>query len=171
VSGANGLELTFQAWEIASLLKEMRAEGRSVVTLSAPKSRANDPRSASKRLTADAIKMSWRATGKDLEKAEAVGNAELYVEPVQKTDKSGRKTLTAPRFDCRLFLRAAISPAIARHGGAKAVFESFSEERQARNPHHGRRRKWPPCLCARRRTSIESTLPVTPSSTKTIAME
>ncbi|HEY5074962.1 MAG TPA: LPS export ABC transporter periplasmic protein LptC, partial [Pyrinomonadaceae bacterium] len=81
LSGANGLEITFQAQGDRSLLKEMRADGRSVVTLSAPKSRANDPRSASKRLTADAIKMSWRATGKDLDKAEAVGNAELYVEP------------------------------------------------------------------------------------------
>src|SRR3989440_275350 len=88
LSGANGLEINFQAQGDRSLLKEMRADGRSVVTLAAPKSRASDPRAASKRLTADAIKMSWRATGKDLEKAEAVGNAELYVEPLQKTAKN-----------------------------------------------------------------------------------
>ena len=123
LSGANGLELTFQAQGDRSLLKEMRADGRSVVTLSAPKSRANDPRSASKRLTADAIKMSWRATGKDLDKAEAVGNAELYVEPVQKTAKADRKTLTAPRFDCDFFESGNIARNCTATGGAKAVFE------------------------------------------------
>src|SRR5258708_15738333 len=103
LNGAAALNLDFQAQGERSLLKEMKAEGRSVVNLSAPKSRANDPRSASKRLTADAIKMTWRETGKDLEKAAAVGNAELYVEPVQKTDKPERKTLTAPRFDSDFF--------------------------------------------------------------------
>jgi lipopolysaccharide export system protein LptA len=123
LSGANGLEMTFQAQGDRSLLKEMRADGRSVVTLSVPKSRANDPRSASKRLTADAIKMSWRATGKDLDKAEAVGNAELYVEPVQKTAKADRKTLTAPRFDCDFFESGNITKTCTATGGAKAVFD------------------------------------------------
>jgi LPS export ABC transporter protein LptC len=125
LSGANGLEITFQAQGDRSLLKEMRADGRSVVTLSAPKSRANDPRSASKRLTADAIKMSWRATGKDLDKAEAVGNAELYVEPVQKTAKTDRKTLTASRFDCDFFESGNIVRNCTATGGAKAVFDPF----------------------------------------------
>jgi LPS export ABC transporter protein LptC len=134
LSGANGLELNFQAQGDQSLLKEMRAEGRSVVTLSAPKSRANDPRAASKRLTADAIKMSWRATGKDLDKAEAVGNAELYVEPVQKTAKTERKTLTAPRFDCDFFESGNIARNCTATGGAKAVFDPFqpSEKRGIR---------------------------------------
>src|SRR5256886_10950257 len=96
LNGATALNLDFQAQGERSLLKEMRAEGRSVVNLSAPKSRANDPRSASKRLTADAIKMTWRGTGKDLEKAEAVGNPELYIETGQKTAKPGAKRLTPP---------------------------------------------------------------------------
>src|SRR5713226_6789775 len=73
LSGATALNLDFQAQGERSLLKEMKADGRSVVNLSAPKSRANDPRAAAKRLTADAIKMTWRVTGRDLEKAEAVG--------------------------------------------------------------------------------------------------
>src|SRR6266436_4915717 len=134
LSGANGLDLTFQAQGDKSLLKEMRADGRSVVTLSAPKSRTNDPRAASKRLTADAIKMSWRATGKDLDKAEAVGNAELYVEPVQKTAKGDRKTLTAPRFDCDFFEGGNIARNCTATGGAKAVFDPFQP-----NDKHGTR--------------------------------
>jgi LPS export ABC transporter protein LptC len=134
LSGASGLEINFQAQGDRSLLKEMRADGRSVVTLSAPKSRANDPRAASKRLTADAIKMSWRTTGKDLDKAEAVGNAELYVEPVQKTAKTERKTLTAPRFDCDFFESGNVARNCTATGGAKAVFDPFqpSEKRGIR---------------------------------------
>ena len=125
LSGANTLDMNFQAVGDQSLLKEMRTEGRSVATLSAPKSKANDPRAASKRLTADAIKMSWRMNGKDLERAEAVGNAELYVEPVQKTVKNDRKTLTAPRFDCDFFEAGNIAKTCTATGGAKAVFEPF----------------------------------------------
>src|SRR5438105_4950160 len=125
LSGANGLNIDFQSQGDRSLLKEMRTEGRSVVTLSAPKSKATDPRTASKRLTADSIKMIWRSTGKDLEKAEAVGNAELYVEPVQQTAKADRKTLTAPRFDCDFFESGNIARNCTAIGGAKAVFDPF----------------------------------------------
>jgi lipopolysaccharide export system protein LptA len=125
LNGANTLDMSFQALGDQSLLKEMRTEGRSVATISAPKSRANDPRAASKRLTADAIKMSWRSNGKDLERAEAVGNAELYVEPLQKTAKNDRKTLTAPRFDCDFFESGNIARNCMATGGAKAVIDPF----------------------------------------------
>ncbi len=74
------------------LLKQMKAGGRSVVTLSAPKSKASDPRAANKRLTADTVKLSWRGTGRDLEKAEASGNAELFIEPVTSSARAERKT-------------------------------------------------------------------------------
>src|SRR5256884_3781088 len=125
LTGANGLTIDFQAQGEQSLLKEMRTDGRSVANLSAPKSRANDPRAASKRLTADAIKMGWHVNGKDLEKAEAVGNAELYVEPVQKTAKGDRKTLTAPRFDCDFFESGNIARNCTATGGGKTVFDPF----------------------------------------------
>ncbi len=125
LTGATTLDMSFQAQGDQSLLKEMRTEGRSVATMSAPKSRANDPRAASKRLTADAIKLNWRLNGKDLEKAEAVGNAELYVEPVQKSAKNDRKTVTAPRFDCDFFESGNIARSCTATGGAKAVFDPF----------------------------------------------
>ena len=128
LSGANTLDMSFQAVGDQSLLKEMRTEGRSVATMSAPKSRANDPRAASKRLTADSIKMGWRANGKDLESTEAVGNAELYVEPVQKTARNNRKTLTAARFDCSFFEIGNITRECTATGGAKAVFDPFQAD-------------------------------------------
>ena len=132
------LDMSFQAQGDQSLLKEMRTEGRSVATMSAPKSRANDPRAASKRLTADAIKMGWRVNGKDLEKAEAVGNAELYVEPLQKSAKSDRKTLTAPRFDCDFFESGNITPQLHCDRWRQGSVRSVSAERKARCAHDDR---------------------------------
>ncbi len=125
LTGSNTVDMSFQAQGDQSLLKEMRAEGRSVATMSAPKSHANDPRAASKRLTADAIKMTWRTNGKDLEKAEAVGNAELYVEPVQKTPKNDKKTLTGSRFDCDFFESGNITRTCTAIGGAKALLQPW----------------------------------------------
>jgi LPS export ABC transporter protein LptC len=125
LSGASGVNIDFQSVADRSLLKELKTDGRSVATLSAPKSRANDPRAASKRLTADSIKLTWHSTGKDLEKAEAIGNAELYVEPVQQNAKAEKKTVTAPRFDCDFFDSGNLAHNCTATGGAKAVAEPF----------------------------------------------
>ena len=123
LSGANVLDVKFQAQDQRSLLNEMVADGRSVVTLSAPKSKANDPRAANKRLTADKVKLSWHSSGRDLEKAEALGNAELYVEPLVKNAKAERKTITAPQFDCDFFETGNLARTFTATGGAKAVLE------------------------------------------------
>ncbi|MDX6614593.1 MAG: hypothetical protein QOD75_3779 [Blastocatellia bacterium] len=123
LSGANGVEVVFQPQADRSVLKEMRTSGRSVVTLAAPKSRANDPKAANKRLTADSVKMTWRSTGRDLEKTEAVGNAELFIDPVQQTAKADRQTLTAPRFDCDFYETGNLARNFTATGGAKAVID------------------------------------------------
>jgi LPS export ABC transporter protein LptC len=135
LTGSNALVLDFQAQGDQSVLKEMRSEGgRAVATLSAPKSKANDPRAASKRLTADGIKMNWRVNGKDLEHAEAVGNAELYIEPVQQTAKNDKKNLTGNRFDCEFFESGNIAHMCTASDNAKAVFTPFQP-----NDKHGTR--------------------------------
>jgi len=123
LNGANLIEVLFQAQGDRSLLKQMRTEGRSVINLSAPKSKANDPRAANKRLTADAVKLLWRITGRDLDKAEAVGNAELFVDPVVKNARADQKTLTAPRIDCDFFENGNLARNFTATGGAKATIE------------------------------------------------
>lgn len=135
LTGATGVEANFQRQGDKSLLKEMKAAGRSVVTLAAPQSRANDPRAANKRLTADYVKLNWRMTGRDLESAEAVGNAELFIDPVQKTATADRKTLTAPRFDCDFFDSGNLARTFTATGGAKVVLDPVipTEERAVRN--------------------------------------
>ena len=121
LEGANVIEVLFQAEGDRSLLKQMRTEGRSVINLSAPKSKANDPRAANKRLTADIVKLNWRVSGRDLDKAEAVGNAELFVDPVIKNATADTKTLTASRIDCDFFESGNILRTAIATGGAKVV--------------------------------------------------
>ncbi|MCM3903475.1 MAG: LPS export ABC transporter periplasmic protein LptC [Pyrinomonadaceae bacterium] len=122
-TAVNSIEVTFQAQGERSLLRTMRTDGRSVINLSAPKSKANDPRAANKRLTADSVNLFWRVTGRDLEKAEALGNAELFVDPTVKSANSDRKTLTAPRFECDFFEIGNLARTFTATGGAKAVIE------------------------------------------------
>jgi LPS export ABC transporter protein LptC len=121
LAAPNSLHVLFAASGEQSLLREMQAGGRSVITLAAPKSRANDPQAANKKLTANAVKLFWRATGKDLERAEAVGDAELVVEPVQQTALADRKNLNAARFDCTFFEAGNLAREFNATGGAKAV--------------------------------------------------
>jgi LPS export ABC transporter protein LptC/lipopolysaccharide transport protein LptA len=123
ITGANLIEVLFQGQGDRSLLKQLRTEGRSVINLAAPKSKANDPRSANKRLTADAVKLVWRVSGRDLDKAEAVGNAELFVDPVVKNATTDKKTLTAARIDCDFFESGNIARTATATGSAKAVIE------------------------------------------------
>jgi len=124
ITGANSLEVDFVAQGQQSLLKEMRAAGRSVLTLGAPKSRAADPRAANKKLTADSVKLVWRATGRDLESAEAIGNAELIIDPVQKGATADRKTLTAPQFNCEFYEAGNLAKQFNASGGeVKAVID------------------------------------------------
>lgn len=121
LSTPTGTQVFFDVQGERSLIKEMQADGRPVVTLAAPKSKANDPKAANKRLTANAIKLDWRASGKDLERAEAVGEAELVVEPVQQTPEAERKTLTAPRFDCDFYEAGNLARQFNATGGTKTV--------------------------------------------------
>jgi len=123
LSGASTLEVLFQATADSSVLKQMQTGQRSTITLSAPKSKANDPRAANKRLTADTVRLAWRSTGRDLEKVEAAGNAELFVEPVVNTARAERKTMNAPRFDCDFFDAGNLARECKATGGSKATID------------------------------------------------
>lgn len=128
------LNVDFIAQGERSLLKEMRASSRPVITLAAPKSKAGDAKAANKRLTADDVRLFWRATGRDLERVEAVGSAELVVEPVQQTAQADRQTLQAPRFDCDFHEKDNLARLFTATGGAKATIDPFqpSEKRSTR---------------------------------------
>lgn len=82
------------------VLDKMSTEGRTTVQMDAPN---GAPDAANKRVTADVVHTLFNAEGKDLRRAEAVGNAELYVEPLAARPENYRTTVNAPRFDCDFF--------------------------------------------------------------------
>ena len=126
------LDLDFAVQGERSLLKEMRAGGRPVLTLAAPKSKAGDPKAANKRLTADAVRLYWRESGRDLERAEANGNAELLVEPARPSPAADRKRLYATLLKCHFYEAGNLARTFNASGDAKAVIEPYQEtERRA----------------------------------------
>ena len=78
----------------------MKTDGRSTIQLNAPNGAAD---AANKRVTADAVNVVFNDNGKEIRHAEAVGNAELYVEPLRALAQNYRTTIYAPRFDCEFY--------------------------------------------------------------------
>ncbi len=96
LSAPNAIRLNFNS----GLLSEMNTEGRTVVAMVAPPGK---PDAANKKITADTVKTVLNADGKTLTRAEAVGNAEMNVEPLKNSAENYRTTVNAPRFDCDFF--------------------------------------------------------------------
>ncbi len=88
------------AFKGAGLIDAMRTDGRTTVQLNAPDGTEN---AANKRVTADTVKVSFHSNGKDISHTEAVGNAELYIEPLVAAKENYKTTINAPRFDCEFF--------------------------------------------------------------------
>lgn len=100
LSAPKTIELFFRPAQTDSVLSQMQTDGRTTITMSAP---PNNPKATNKRLIADNVRTFMNANGKDLTKAEAVGNAELYVDPLQTAPDNFQTTVTAPRFDCDFY--------------------------------------------------------------------
>ncbi|MBV8855672.1 MAG: LPS export ABC transporter periplasmic protein LptC [Acidobacteria bacterium] len=130
LTASDSVDVDFAVQADRSLVKEMRAGGRPVLTLAAPKSKAGDPKAANKRLTADAVRLYWRETGRDLERAEANGNADLLVEPTQPTPLADRKRLYASAFKCYFYESGNLARNFDAEGDAKAVVEPYQETEQ-----------------------------------------
>jgi len=96
-TATNGISVTFKG---EGLVDAMHTDGRTTINLSAPN---NAPDSANKRVTADTVKTTFQQNGKDIARAEAVGNAELYIEPINAGKSNFKTTIDAPRFDCEFF--------------------------------------------------------------------
>lgn len=97
LAAPNAIRLNFKA---DGLLEQMQTEGRTTINLNAPDNR---PDAANKRLIADSVKTILQPDGKNLSRAEADGNAELYVEPLRNSPENYKTTINAPRFVCDFF--------------------------------------------------------------------
>ena len=114
LSAPNAVKVSFQT----GLLSQMQTDGRTTISMNAPN---NKPDAANKKLTADSVKTIFSASGKDLAKAEAVGNAELYVEPLRNAPDNYKTTINAPRFDCDFFETGNNAKNCAATGKSKLV--------------------------------------------------
>ena len=114
LSTPNAVKVNFQK----GLLNQMQTDGRTTIAMDAPAGKAD---AANKKLTADAVKTTFNASGKDLAKAEAVGNAELYIEPLQNSADNYKTTINAPRFDCEFFDTGNNAKNCAATGKSKVI--------------------------------------------------
>ncbi|CAN5123298.1 hypothetical protein BH20ACI1_BH20ACI1_07690 [soil metagenome] len=114
LSAPNAVKVNFQK----GLLNQMQTDGRTTILMNAPSGKAD---AANKKLTADAVKTIFNPSGKDLAKAEAVGNAELYIEPLQAAPANYKTTINAPRFDCDFFETGNNAKNCAATGKSKVV--------------------------------------------------
>jgi lipopolysaccharide export system protein LptA len=135
MSSPNFLEVLFAPQgEDRSVLKQMQTGGRTEIKMLAPQAQSNNPKATNKRLTADAVKLYWNGSGKDLSRAEAVGNADLLVVPLQAAPNLDKQQLFAARFDCEFYETGNLARTFASSGGAKAILEPTvpSNERSTR---------------------------------------
>ncbi len=97
LSAPRAIHLVFKG---QGLLDRLQTEGRTVLQLDAGN---KDSGAANKRVTADAVNTFFSENGKDIKRAEAVGEAELYIEPLRTAPDVYRTTVNAPRFDCDFY--------------------------------------------------------------------
>ena len=82
------------------LLSKINTDGRTSIQIDVAD---NNPEAANKRLTADTVKTTFFPDGKNMQRAEAVGNAELIVDPLRAAPERYLTKVTAARFDCDFF--------------------------------------------------------------------
>ena len=97
LSAANAIHVRFRG---EGLLEQMETQGRTTIKLDSPDS---GPTASNKTLTADSVRTFFDQNGKDLQKAEAVGDAELAILPLHAAPENYRTVVNAPRFDCDFF--------------------------------------------------------------------
>lgn len=132
INAPSSLVVLFQQSGTESVVKEMTTGGRTSITMSAPN--GNDPKASNRKIIADTVKTYWNATGKDLTKTEAIGNAELYVEPVKASPDNYHSTVNAARFDCDFYAAGNIAKTCVANGKPKVTMKPTqpSEDRGTR---------------------------------------
>jgi LPS export ABC transporter protein LptC len=97
ISAASAIRVRFKG---EGAFDDVSTDGRTTIRLNVPDN-GND--SANKQVTADAVRTSFDQAGKNIQKAEAVGNGELIVEPHRAGDSNYKTVVNAARFDCDFY--------------------------------------------------------------------
>lgn len=96
MSAASGVGMQFAGGNTTAA----RTDGRTVISMESPNSGRT---AANKRLVADAVRTTFQPNGKDLKRAEAIGNAQLDVDPLNQDPANYRSVINAPRFECDFY--------------------------------------------------------------------
>ena len=120
LSAPKTIELFFQPSGAESVLSQMITDGRTTINLTAPQGK---PDAANKKIIADTVKTVLNANGKDLVRTEAVGNAELYIDPLQARPENYNTIITAPRMDCDFYETGNITKTCVAKTKAKTVMK------------------------------------------------
>ncbi|MEO8649854.1 MAG: LptA/OstA family protein, partial [Acidobacteriota bacterium] len=99
-------------------IDKIETDGRTTIALDAPDGSAD---AANKRVTADTVRTSFDQAGKNISRAEAIGSAELAVEPRHPADSTYSTLVTAPKFDCTFFPTGNNAKLCVASNKAKAV--------------------------------------------------
>jgi lipopolysaccharide export system protein LptA len=115
LSSPGSIDLAFGP---AGILDNLSTQGRTTLYFDAPGSK---PDGTNRQVTADSIRTYFDSDGKNLRRAEAIGDAELLVDPVRPALGSYRTTVNAPRFECEFFAVGNSAKACTAATGTKAV--------------------------------------------------
>src|SRR5262245_49065882 len=100
---AERIDMTYRPHEQGSDIQSVVTQGRTVLKLEAVESSAKEKDWSERVIEADAVRASFREDGKNLERAEANGNAVLTVTPKRVTPRAEKKTLRAAKFNADFF--------------------------------------------------------------------
>ncbi len=114
-NAAGGIGMVFKG---KGSIDAVRTDGRTSIDLRA---RPGVPNATNKRVVADSIKTQFQANGKDFKRAEAVGNAELTIDPLIADAKNYKTTINAPRFDCAFLATGNTVEVCTAERKAKAI--------------------------------------------------
>lgn len=87
-------------YTVEGIVSALETDGRTTLTFNAPGNTAN---AANKEIAADAVRTFFAGNGRDITRAEAIGNAQIVTRAVSPNADSFTTTANAQRFDCEFF--------------------------------------------------------------------
>ncbi|MGH9837726.1 MAG: LPS export ABC transporter periplasmic protein LptC, partial [Blastocatellia bacterium] len=127
---AEKIDAGFKPNEKSSDLQTIVTGGRTTMKIEVAESATE---SSERVIEADGVQAVFHEDGKNLQRAEANGNAVLTVTPKQVTPKSEKKRLRAPRFNAEFFATGNAIKIRVAEGGAVAEFEPMVKESKLKN--------------------------------------
>lgn len=131
VIAANAIHSFFRG---PGMVEKIDTDGRTTIKMDTPDNGAD---SANRQISADSVKTIFWPDGKNMQRAEAAGNAEFLVTPHRASVDNYKVRVDAPRFDCDFFssnnpkicvaltsTKTVRTPTVAREGRGEQVINA-----------------------------------------------